>query len=58
MITGATSGFGKAAAELFAKNGNDLILTGRRKERLEELVVKLNTEYKIKVSSHLPSWHL
>lgn len=37
FITGATSGIGKATAELFAKNKIRLILCGRRKERLEEL---------------------
>lgn len=37
LITGATSGFGKACAELFAKKGWDLIICGRRAERLEAL---------------------
>lgn len=37
FITGATSGIGKATAEFFAKNNINLILCGRRKERLEEL---------------------
>ena len=37
MITGATSGFGRAIAVKFAKNGYNLIITGRRKERLDEL---------------------
>lgn len=35
FITGATSGFGKACAEKFAAHGYDLILNGRREERLE-----------------------
>lgn len=37
FITGATSGIGKATAKIFAKNGHDLILTGRREERLVNL---------------------
>lgn len=37
LITGATSGIGKACAEKFAAAQNNLVITGRRKERLEEL---------------------
>lgn len=37
LITGATSGIGKAIAEAFADNGIALILCGRRQERLDEL---------------------
>lgn len=37
LITGATSGFGEATARLLAQNGYKLIVTGRRKERLESL---------------------
>jgi len=37
LITGATAGIGKASAELFAKNGYDLIITGRREDRLNQL---------------------
>ncbi|MFK5927755.1 MAG: SDR family oxidoreductase [Desulfuromusa sp.] len=41
LITGATSGFGKACAEYFAAQGWQLILTGRRSERLEQLQEQL-----------------
>lgn len=37
FITGATSGFGRAAARRFARAGYPLVLTGRRSERLEAL---------------------
>lgn len=48
LITGVTSGIGKASAEIFAKNGYDLILTGRRKDRLDELSSELKKKFKIK----------
>ena len=41
LITGATSGFGRACAERFAHEGWRLIVTGRRKERLRELTDQL-----------------
>src|SRR5688572_17551472 len=37
FITGATSGFGAATAQLFGKNGWKVVATGRRTERLEAL---------------------
>lgn len=37
LVTGATSGIGKATAYLFAKKGWDIIITGRRQERLSEI---------------------
>ena len=43
LITGATSGIGKATAELFAKNGLRIILCGRRKEVLEEIKTQLSS---------------
>ena len=45
LITGATSGIGKATAELFARNGYRLILTGRRVERLVALKNSLEGEF-------------
>jgi NADP-dependent 3-hydroxy acid dehydrogenase YdfG len=47
LITGASSGFGKALAYRFAENGNRLILTGRRSENLESLQKELQTSHKI-----------
>lgn len=46
FITGATSGIGKACAEQFATNGDQLIINGRRKERLEELKKELEEKYR------------
>ena len=51
MITGATAGFGQATAVRFAKNGYNIIITGRRKERLDELEKELLSYGKIKVLS-------
>lgn len=48
-ITGATAGFGKACAELFAKEGYSLVITGRRNERLTELSQALKEEYKVEI---------
>jgi NADP-dependent 3-hydroxy acid dehydrogenase YdfG len=49
FITGATSGIGKSTAELFAQNGYDLVITGRRQERLDETKKELEAKHKIKV---------
>ncbi len=48
LITGATSGFGKAMAEKFAAAGWNCIITGRRKDRLDMLSKELQAAYKIK----------
>ncbi|MEZ5004575.1 MAG: SDR family NAD(P)-dependent oxidoreductase [Chitinophagales bacterium] len=49
LITGATAGIGEACAIKFAAEGWNLILTGRRKERLVQLEKKLQEEYGVKV---------
>ncbi|MBE0649821.1 MAG: SDR family oxidoreductase [Bacteroidales bacterium] len=51
LITGATSGIGLSCARKFAENGNHLIITGRRKERLEEITTEIIQKYKVKVYS-------
>lgn len=49
LITGATSGIGKACAQKFAAAKNDLIITGRRKERLDDLKKELEATHGVKV---------
>lgn len=49
LITGATSGIGEACANVFARERYDVILTGRRMDRLEELAHHLKSEYNVDV---------
>jgi hypothetical protein len=51
LITGTTSGIGKACAEKFAAAKYNLIITGRRKERLDKLSDDLETQHGIHVLS-------
>jgi NADP-dependent 3-hydroxy acid dehydrogenase YdfG len=51
FITGATSGIGRACAEKFAAAKYDLIITGRRQERLAELETELTATFSIKVKT-------
>ena len=44
VITGASSGMGKAMVELFVREGANVIAVARRKERLDELVASLANE--------------
>ena len=49
FITGATAGFGKACAEKFAAEGYQLIINGRRADRLQQLAEELQSRYSIQV---------
>jgi len=49
IITGATSGFGKAIATKFAREGHPVIITGRRQEKLRELEKCLKDKFNAKV---------
>ena len=49
LITGATSGIGKATAELFAENGINLIICGRRLDRLDSLKKELSSKVDVHI---------
>lgn len=44
LVTGATAGFGEAAARLFVRNGWQAVVTGRRSDRIEALVAELGAD--------------
>jgi 3-hydroxy acid dehydrogenase/malonic semialdehyde reductase len=50
LITGATAGIGEACAYMFARNGYDLILTGRRQDRLDALAQQLNNNFNVRIA--------
>jgi 3-hydroxy acid dehydrogenase/malonic semialdehyde reductase len=51
LITGATSGIGEACAELYAANNFDLIITGRREEKLNNLKQRLEKEFNVNITT-------
>lgn len=51
LITGASAGIGSVFAKQLAEQGHDLILSARRKEKLDELAQQLIQQYKIKVET-------
>jgi NADP-dependent 3-hydroxy acid dehydrogenase YdfG/Tfp pilus assembly protein PilF len=51
LISGATSGIGKATATIFARNGYRLILTGRRSDRLAEVKADFEKNYPTEVQT-------
>lgn len=51
LITGATSGIGKACAEVFAREKYNLIITGRREERLQALQKELEAKEGVNIKT-------
>ena len=49
LVTGATSGFGRAIAEKFAANKYNIIITGRRNELLQEVAEKIKQQYAVEI---------
>lgn len=49
LITGATSGIGKACAIIFAQNNYNVIITGRRNNLLQALQTQIIQQYKVSV---------
>ena len=49
FITGATSGFGKECAKIFASHQYDVVITGRRAEKLNELKNEIESDFKVEV---------
>ena len=47
LITGATAGIGKATAMKFAENSFNVVITGRRKEKLQELTTEITQKYNV-----------
>ncbi len=52
LITGATSGIGKACARQFAEAGSHLVLTGRRDDRLKNISNEISSEYKVDIETY------
>lgn len=50
LVTGASSGIGYEISRLLAKEGHNLILVARRRERLEELATRLRNDHKCRVT--------
>ena len=51
LVTGASAGIGVALAEELARNGTNLVLTARRKDRLDALAQRLSSSYKIQTET-------
>lgn len=53
FITGATTGIGEAFAEAYARRGYDLVITGRRKNAIEQVGARLRSTYDVSVEVEL-----
>ena len=51
LVTGATAGIGEATAQILAEQGINLIITGRRDEKLQKLKSSLEKNHKIVVKT-------
>ena len=51
LITGASSGIGRELARVFAEHGHDLVITARRRDRLEELAAELGDRVRVEAIS-------
>jgi 3-hydroxy acid dehydrogenase/malonic semialdehyde reductase len=51
LVTGATSGFGLAIARRFAAEGANVVVTGRREERLRALAEELRSRHHVEVDA-------
>lgn len=51
FVTGATSGIGRSCVFRFAESGYDIIMSGRREDRLHEIEADLKTKFSIRVLS-------
>lgn len=50
LITGASGGIGKEIAQIFAENGNNLVLIARNKNKLEQIAKEFEINYKVRVT--------